>query len=299
MACCSPSSSDPRWSVSAKKSSSATSSSAASEATVAPRASRHYVRPSDSDCFTYRTYSSAPAQAAPHKSCWRALGRNSVHFPTQLRLHRPRDDRPRNMGLQHLPGCQQRTGRRHTTRHHRRQQTADRLTNFSPCPVPLDLAVRSPALMDYLASLNAAGSTNVPFDDRLRNDDDHSRLVEASFTDAAGSTRPPMNPSSRFSVLFRFVQGCHQAVLERVEAGADPVGHADLVVGPLNVVSDGLLAQDQLVGDLPIREPAGDQAEDLGRPEPKRDARRPGARRGKLGSRAIRSATGCSSSGIR
>ena len=62
--------------------------------------------------------------------------------------------------------------------------------------------MRSPALMDYLASLNAAGSTNVPFDDRLRNDDDHSGPVEASFTDVAGSTRPPMNPSSIFAVSY-------------------------------------------------------------------------------------------------
>ena len=63
--------------------------------------------------------------------------------------------------------------------------------------------------------------------------------------------------------LFRFVQRCDEAVLQRIEAGSDPVGRADLVVGPLNVVADGLLAQNQLVGDLPIREPAGDQAEDF------------------------------------
>jgi hypothetical protein len=51
--------------------------------------------------------------------------------------------------------------------------------------------------------------------------------------------------------------------LERIEAGSNPVGRADLVVRPFNVVADCLLAQDQLVGDLSIREPAGDQAEDL------------------------------------
>ena len=51
--------------------------------------------------------------------------------------------------------------------------------------------------------------------------------------------------------------------MERVEAGSHPVGRADLVVGPFNVVADGLLAQDQLVGDLSIREPARDQAKDL------------------------------------
>jgi hypothetical protein len=55
-------------------------------------------------------------------------------------------------------------------------------------------------------------------------------------------------------------------VVQGVQTGADPVGDADLGVGSLDVVADGLLADDELGGDLTVAQAARDEGEDLSLP---------------------------------
>src|SRR5215211_3324744 len=68
------------------------------------------------------------------------------------------------------------------------------------------------------------------------------------------------------ALLCRAREAADDAVLDGEQAGAGPVGDAELAVDVLDVVADGLLADEQVAGDVTVGPALGDQAQHLDLP---------------------------------
>src|SRR6266508_3414459 len=68
------------------------------------------------------------------------------------------------------------------------------------------------------------------------------------------------------SFLCRAREAADDAVLDGEQAGSGPVGDGELAVDVLDVVADGLLADEQVVGDAAVGPAPGDQAQHLDLP---------------------------------